>query len=505
MSSSFSTIFLLFWVFTSSLLNGQSRAVMLPPCTECALSGQTVERPASGPPQLVFLQNPKPFDFKRMLGPEAKGRPQAKARIPEFEVTGRVVSVSPVVLEVVDSKDPNPDTSLCDFLFPVLFADAKLKGSISKLQFNQLVQASLFIGGNEDFPSQFVLSRLSFDAHAPNTHTCFNSTGLLLSYRGLVEYLSIYNDGTILYQDPVFNRFGSQKLSNDQLAAILKSFAAHGFDRLSHDAAQIDPQSLSFAEENSLMLLCSRLEAVSLPGRENTLAPLLTQLEELKTRATAQTFYLLLLKDHAQLSVVPWPFAKVPLKQIEHLQRGRIGGPGVTDEMRHAVPADFLSRLPFTFSSIGSLPDANRYNYLTDEGKLYAVTRMPCGNGRPHCDTFQDLTSYEIPDAETVAGQLPQDPKNPTAGTELVTRFGTLWPGATAVRLSEVPSEGIKLPRAEFRKHKVYFELFKAGSFGGGGVDLIEDGVLYRGVRVCQVDPQAPPAKCLHPEQHENH
>ncbi len=388
------------------------------------LSCQSVQRPSSGPPQLVVLQNPKPFDFKRMLAPEAK---TPKASNPLFELTGRVISINPLVLEVLDSKRPIPDTGLCDFLLPILFADCETQRFYLKTAIQPSCASDPVLMWQRRFSEPIRALSAFFRGTSAGHHTCFNSSGMLLSYRGLVEYVDVYNDGTcIRTRSSIVLEAKSSR--TEELAAILKAFAAAGFDAVSHDAPRINPDSLSVAEDNSLTLLCSRMEVLALPGRENSLAPLLAQLEELKARATAQTFYLLLLKDRVKLSVSPWPFTEVPLGQIEHLQRGRIGGPGVTEAMRRAVPDDFLSRLPFDGNAIGSPPDPNRYNYFTDEGKLYAVTRGFCGNGRPHCNLFQDLISYEIPGAETVAGELPQDRKNPTSGTELVSRFGTLWP-----------------------------------------------------------------------------
>jgi hypothetical protein len=77
------------------------------------------------------------------------------------------------------------------------------------LKFNQLIKAKLFYGGNAEFPHEMVLSEAALDAGA-TTGGCSNRSGLLLSYRGNGDYVNVYNDGGIYYQDLTMNRFGTQ-------------------------------------------------------------------------------------------------------------------------------------------------------------------------------------------------------------------------------------------------------------------------------------------------------
>jgi len=463
---------------------GQSAPIMLPPCPECALAGQTPASETAGPPQVVYLQNPKPYHFGEIF--EQTG-PQTDLR---FEVTARVVSTRPLILDVLDVTGPAQKSfaQLCGFTFFVPLADAKLKGVLSLLRFNQVVRATVFYGGNSEFPHEYVLSELAVDA-TPNVRTgiCPSRNGLLISYRGLVEYVNVYNDGTILYQDILFNHFATEKLSHAELGPLLKTFANQNFSSI----PSTPPLGELILDRNSLTLICSRLQNVSVLGLEGKLAPLISSLEALKARATSQTFYLLLLKDRAKLTIREWPFPQLSLSRF-HI--GHPAGIGAPVEWKDSLPQDVLSHIPES-----GLGERGTDNYFTDAGEMYQVTRRGCA-GRPHCDHFEDLFAHKIRPAEELVAESHENPKNPIAGTVLAT-VRPIWPDDVEVRLSQVPSQGQRIPKEEYEKHLLlYLQLAKAGSYNGLGVDLIQDGYLYRGVRICQVNPQAPPTRCLNPD-----
>ena len=146
----------------------------------------------------------------------------------------------------------------------VPLVDVRLKGILSKLKFNELVKAALFYGGNQEFPHEYVLSELTAVATVPSNGiagTGPSLSGLLLSYRGPVEYVNVYNDGTILYQDVLFNRFATQKLSPDELAQVLGTFAAQIFSSL----PSTPPTGDLRAYRNSLTLIWTRLQTSTCP------------------------------------------------------------------------------------------------------------------------------------------------------------------------------------------------------------------------------------------------
>jgi hypothetical protein len=468
----------------------------MPGCPECAIAGQTPGSTPLDPPQVEYVENPQPYKFPSIL--EAFGR-----RLDlNYQVIARMVSTRPFVLDVLEGAGPGAERfpPAQGELLVIALVDAKLKSVLSKLVFNQLVKAKLIYGGNAEFPHEMVLSELTPEVNAPNTPINSPSkSGLLLSYRGLVEFVYLYNEGRIYYQDPMFNVYATQALTRVEMAQLLKTFADTAFDSLPSDPPPMNPAT----DRYSLTLVCARYQHVSLPGLESKLAPLLSRLEDLKVRATSQTFYLLLYKDRVKQTVLQWPFPQFPLSQ---LVAGRWRDAKEKEAMKATVPEEFFSRLPLTFTSLGSPEDQNRYVYCADRGKTYLATRRPCTGGRPHCNTFDNLTAYEIQRAEDVVAREHRDPKNPS-GTMLAStplNSGTLWSSDVDLRLSQVAKDGLRISNEEYEKHAPFYFDLLAGGTSGGGVSLIQDGYVYRGVRICRVDPQAPSPRCLNPDAKAN-
>jgi hypothetical protein len=137
--------------------------------------------------------------------------------------------------------------------------------------------------------------------------------------------------------------------------------------------------------------------------------------------------------------------------------------------------------------------------FFTDTGKLYRVYKRMCGPGARPCKTFWDIGAFELRSTSDIA--RPEDPKNPNSGIDLP-EGSTTWPFEIPVRLADVPAEGLKISKTEFEAHRdVYFQLLKGGIYSGPpGITVIDDGYMYRRVRICPVDPQAPPEECLHPD-----
>jgi hypothetical protein len=181
----------------------------LPVCPECGLAAQLGS--SFGPPQVVFLENPKPLT--------------SEGRVLRFGMTARIVSTRPLVFDVLDldaSMKREAEGSCGFMVLPIV--DAKLKPVLSRVKFNQVVKLNLFFGGNPKYPNEFVLSELALDAQ-PNSGAgvCPNRTGIAISYRGAVEYVNVYNDGSIYFRDGSFNSFSTQKLSRDEMAQLMKA------------------------------------------------------------------------------------------------------------------------------------------------------------------------------------------------------------------------------------------------------------------------------------------
>src|SRR3954462_12996350 len=110
---------ILLWI---SVASGQPPVppVTLPPCPECVLAGQSAV-PFTAP-QAIFVTNPKPFVMN--------------GRGVDWEMTARVVSIRPLILErlTADPATMRASSGLCGFtVFPVL--DSKLRPLIPQLKF----------------------------------------------------------------------------------------------------------------------------------------------------------------------------------------------------------------------------------------------------------------------------------------------------------------------------------------------------------------------------------
>jgi hypothetical protein len=475
----------LFWMIgTFSLSHSQTRTepVFMPACPECSSAAQTPDSRPGGPPQVQFLQAPKPRQF-----PLQQARPPLEIH---FELTARIVSMQPFALDVlgVSGQMSKFDAdNLCGSISVVSFADAKLKDALAQLRLNQVVKAKLFAGEND-----VVLSEVDASP-SRNAGNCSNQSGLLISYRAKNGFLSVYNDGAIFYQDRQANRFDSEKLTHDELVELLKTFADNGFDIV---PSSTPPRGT--VDQNSLTLICSRLQRVSLAGQETKLAALLLRLEDLKSRATSKAYYLLLTSGKKKLTILEWPFTQIRLSQVETMQRY---GPNVPPVAHAPVPEDFLSKLP-KFMIIGdSMPnpnayvDPNAYVFVSDAGDLYRVSRGGCAPNSPMCKTFLSLTAARIQQPATILHDQPQ-----VGGRGIYSPAGLFWPSDLGIDIARVGQEGHAITNDEYEQHQpFYFKLHELSSTGFG-YSFIDHGYIYQGVRICRVDPRAPATSCTNPD-----
>jgi hypothetical protein len=480
--------------------DGQSRNLpaTLLTCPECAVSGQTPDLRWPAPALVTFLKDPKPYSVISGLP-----GPLAEQLDLHYDLIGRIVGTQPLALDVMHIVSAgllgreDSEITCRTMAFPLV--DEKLKGTLSKLKFGEVVKATLMYGGNREFPHELVLSELAPDLRPDEgSGTCFNRSGLLIFYGTALEHVKVFNDGSISYQDRWLNRFERQKLSGGELAILLKAFADQGFNSLPPSPFFLfSPPTLKVEpKRNLLTLLCSRLQTVSLAGLETRLAPLLARLDDLKVRATSQTYYLLKLKDRISYTPKEWPFPQVPLSQlVSQWDRGRgaYNRAAVSEAMRATVPEEFLAGL---HRLNGGTPSV----YYTEAGKMYWVEKE-CNTSR--CSAFQNLNVLEIPTREALMERTREYPNNALA----MVRFtvGAIWPGDTGVRLAQVGPEGIRISNSDFEKNRfLYDQLFEVGSEGGLAVPLIEDGYAYRRVRICRVDPQDKPPPCITPDEKTN-
>jgi hypothetical protein len=455
-------------------------------CPDCSLTKQKSANRLFDPTQNEFLKDPKPFapDGRRV----------------EFQVIARVLSLSPVTIEVLDTEPwGSYENDNCGIrVFSSI--DANLKTSIAKLQYNVLVKASMFFGGNFD-SLKLVLSDMKAIEESPvyfhpeaGKEVCANRTGILIIYRGPgAQLVIVYNDGSIYYRDIMFKSFHRQKLTGEELRELLKLFAETDFDALPSHVPPMDKP-----EERSISLICSRFQDVPVRGHETTLAPLIASLEQLKARAISETRYVLTYKDKRKIHVMLWPYHQIPLAQLGEYRRladlqKKFGKYPGNDKDYNAVyqklPQEFLEQLPGTFA-LKKTVDPNRDVYFSDDGKVFRVEyNGACTNENPYCGGFDSLFAGEVASPDSALNSRKEDFENP-AGIAFYSGFvgAWLWPTDLSFRLAELPKEGRVIDAGEFERHRpFYFELLLAGGpTCSGGVDFLEGGYKYEKVSVCQ-------------------
>src|SRR5215472_3643593 len=95
-----------------------NQAVLMPVYPECALAAQNPDRNPLGPPQVVFLQDPKPYTF------ESHTKKGGGQRGIHFELTGRIVSTRPLAIDVLDFSPMQKDVNPCSGVYVIALVDA---------------------------------------------------------------------------------------------------------------------------------------------------------------------------------------------------------------------------------------------------------------------------------------------------------------------------------------------------------------------------------------------
>jgi hypothetical protein len=181
--------------------------------------------------------------------------------------------------------------------------------------------------------------------------------------------------------------------------------------------------------------------------------------------------------------------------------------------LEERLPETFVSRLPVYLPMEDTSNDPNKYVYFSEGGTLYRVRINPrCASPDSFsCGTFYALEVDPIPDIEIEL--LPQAER-----TYRLMRARGMWSGADSqveqldlakiaqlhmvavnrvnayvwtsgmgLRLADLPASGATIERDEYERRKpVYVAIMKSLETG---LDLIENGVVFEHVRVCQIEP----------------
>ena len=289
--------------------------------------------------------------------------------------------------------------------------------------------------------------------------------------------------------------FARERLDAAELAALMTLFRDVHFDAL--PAAVPHPDRTT---RPTIALVAARYQNVAAPADDRTLAPVLQRLDELAARAMSHSRYVVKRGEALPLTILKWPYPELGLDRFSDTRtRYAKDAPEI---WRAQVAPDLLAKLPDSSPANGIDNDPNRQIYFSDGGKLYRVGRqVQCPAGKA-C-MFRDLDAAEV--AEPVFGECTPGPVNcqvtvypdgrrvgRKVDPNLTGLSGRLWPRDAAVKLASVPADGAVISRDEYEKHReVFFPLLRFRTMGS---PFIENGVLYKKVRICQIEPGAPDA-----------
>jgi len=494
-------------------------------CASCGLSGQAAATGNFDASQFTFVTTVRPAFFED--------------RTVQGEIIGRVVQVSPLMVEMLDMRtrlvDRNlrtvadgdvDDDTVCD-IRRIERVDLASKAIASSLRFNDIIFGLMMMNQNAERPDNFIASTTVLTAvrrvsgpvryfHTPALKGCANRSGRVLEYRSDTnDAVTVFNDGRIVYRDAQFRRFEQERLTAGELSDLMRAFASANFDALPADVGRPE-----HGPRPGITLVAARYQEVWLAGKAERLAPLVARMNNLATHATSNTYFLLKRGRPQPLTILPWPYRQIRLggfsgyKDRARMQRGAYVDNPVPNAraMEERFPAAFVSRLPVYTPMADTSNEPNRYVYFSEDGALYRV-RIISGCTPPdafYCGTFYALEVDPVPDidielltpAERTYRLLRANGRVGDSETERLdlfanvarlglraeNRLGTyVWTGAMGLRLADLPPNGATIEREEYERHKAIYVAIQR--YQENGMDLIEGDVIFEHVRVCQIEP----------------
>jgi hypothetical protein len=261
------------------------------------------------------------------------------------------------------------------------------------------------------------------------------------------------------------------------------------------------------------VLICRRFQRVALDGRQGVLAPLMAELDRLRDRATAGSYYMLSYQAKRPVTYVDWPFPEIPLAHLREIRdeayleklRARASGAILSPQsagLSTELPAELISRLPA--GSRETTKDDKPELYVRQDRGVFRVTKA-CGPDSRACNTIADLVAREmlLPRVALAARRAPNeglsddvenaDLRKAAAGESTSVPMGLdldlMWPAEASVSLGQVPARGLAIGDEDFKKSAGFFRLVAAVS---GPIARILDGdFVYEGVRLTRVEAES--------------
>jgi len=344
-------------------------------------------------------------------------------------------------------------------------------GELNNLTFGDIFEAkqySYLVGGIELGMASGIYDIKRFKGRPSYYHEdlsgfpSFSRSGTLIRYHSFESgTLIIYRDSIVYYKDKNGNILEGEKLSASEINSLLTSFASANFDILeSKDSyAQHEP---------AITLICNRYQNVILEGNENSLNPVLAELEQIISKFQEKFDLLIKYEEKKQVQVIDWPMTDYPLSQIKKYHDEALVIYRSTGKVQENHPA-YTSVPEEVLSTLSPLASVDEGPFYKSEGKVYLVSK---GYGcTPSSEVCKDGTLYTIGAKEI---------------TEPVDKLGDthLWPSATEISLKDVKQNGGVLPQEIYMRNKSFFDKLA----GGLGTRFLEDEYIYVRVKMYRVD-----------------
>ena len=417
-----------------------------------------------------------PFDAKSI---DWTGGPAANQGGFTANLIGRVVGLNPLTIEVLDSDRTDQGGDGLFAFKEIHSVDARLRDAVTQLRFGEAIVATFTLeSGSRD---ALVLTAIE-KIEGPPVYfheSRRNRSGMLVARQANGEVLVVYRDGSVDYRDIHSLIFDRLRLSPRDVASLLESFGRAAFDRL--------PGKPPADDGDSIRLLCSRYQQVSVPGRQAALAGVLTRLREVRARAVTATPLMLSYEERRKIVFSSWPFPELPITiagariraaSDEEFQARCSLRPARGDyRMYHKeLPAAFLDRLPIIPAGGAGLPLYD--GYFRAGTAIYRVSRAACDGEPADCRTFYQVHVEQV--------KLPAIAPAEPGCSRLAALAAVLWPADAGIRLANVSPIGQAIADGEYAAHDAFYrELLAAQNCGG--VNFIEDGYWYRGVKAAPV------------------
>lgn len=369
-------------------------------------------------------------------------------------LVGRILNDNPLTFEVIDSNTLNYEYPI-DIVRVNNDIEKESVTNLTKLKFKDFFRTKLGYITDTSGP-ELGMSTLLESLEGLDDYS-INRT-LLIEYvpksSNTNEFLIIFSNGEVIYKDNV-NNVMVKTIEKEELINLLKIFRDNYFN---------SKKSTDYSREPSITLSCNRFQHVILDQSDNDLKIITEALDRIIMEIKDKSQYSIVYQKSIKLNIINWPIKNISLDKINNYHQEMVKNYNSSHIIYEKIPQDLVDELPIS-PPVDN--DKNRYNYFSDNGKLYYVTMGEC---MPNIQLCKSGTFYTVSSKEVV------EPSGETFG------FGIkLWPDKLGIKLNKNINE-TKLSKEEFSKNEDFYNIFF--KYESGDKRFIQDGYLYEDVDI---------------------